>query len=111
MREYLPILIVGAIIGVFTVIFVVVYLLERRKKETNEYARNMSDSEIIRRLLHYAKPYWKDFLLTFFIMLLSIVYDLVSPLLIGDIQVLVKQDFALRDLYVRVARYVPISRL
>ena len=108
MREYLPILIVGAIIGVFTVIFVVVYLLERRKKETNEYARNMSDSEIIRRLLHYAKPYWKDFLLTFFIMLLSIVYDLVSPLLIGDIQVLVKQDFALRDLYVRVAMYAGI---
>ncbi len=108
MREYLPILIVGAIIGVFTVIFVVVYLLERRKKETNEYARNMSDSEIIRRLLHYAKPYWKDFLLTFFIMLLSIVYDLVSPLVIGDIQVLVKQDFELRDLYVRVAMYAGI---
>ena len=108
MREYLPILIVGAIIGVFTVIFVVVYLLERRKKETNEYARNMSDSEIIRRLLHYAKPYWKDFLLTFFIMLLSIVYDLVSPLIIGDIQALVKQDFALRDLYVRVAMYAGI---
>ncbi|MGM9626515.1 MAG: ABC transporter ATP-binding protein [Faecousia sp.] len=108
MREYLPILIVGAIIGVFTVIFVVVYLLERRKKETNEYARNMSDSEIIRRLLHYAKPYWKDFLLTFFIMLLSIVYDLVSPLIIGDIQALVKQDFELHDLYVRVAVYAGI---
>ena len=108
MREYLPILIVGAIIGVFTVIFVVVYLLERRKKETNEYARNMSDSEIIRRLLHYAKPYWKQFVLVLFIMLLSIVYDLVSPLIIGDIQALVKQDFALRDLYVRVAMYAGI---
>ena len=31
MREFLPILIVGAIIGVFTVIFLVAYALEKNK--------------------------------------------------------------------------------
>ncbi len=105
MHEYLPILIVGAIIGVFTVIFVVVYALEKNKKESMGFDRHMADSEIIRRLLVYAKPYWKSFLLTFVIMAFSIVYDLLSPLLIGDIQALVKNDFQLRDLYVRVAVY------
>ena len=34
MHEYLPILIVGALIGVFTVIFLVIYGLEKNKKET-----------------------------------------------------------------------------
>ena len=34
MREYLPILIVGAIIGVFTIVFVVLYTLEKNKKKT-----------------------------------------------------------------------------
>ena len=55
MHEYLPILIVGAIIGVFTILFVVVFALEKNKKETMGFERHMSDSEIIRRLLAYAK--------------------------------------------------------
>ena len=105
MREYLPILIVGAIIGVFTLIFLVAYALEKNKKESMGFDRHMADSEIVRRLLQYAKPYWKEFLLALVVMLLSIVYDLVSPLLVGDIQNLVKDDFQLRDLYVRVAIY------
>jgi len=108
MREYLPLLIVGAIIGVFTLIFVVVYALEKRQKETRGYERHMADREIIRRLMAYAKPYWKDFAVTFLVMVFSIFYDLVSPLLIGDIQALVKGDFVLKDLYIRVAVYAGI---
>ena len=108
MHEYLPILIVGAIIGVFTAIFVVVYALEKNKKESMGFERHMADSEIIKRLLQYAKPYWKQFVLTFIIMLFSIVYDLVSPLLVGNIQSVVKGDFELRDLYIRVAAYAGI---
>ena len=34
MGEYLPIVVVGAIIGVFTVIFLALYGLEKNKKET-----------------------------------------------------------------------------
>ena len=108
MHEYLPILIVGAIIGVFTLIFVAAYALEKNKKETMGFERHMDDSEIVRRLLVYARPYWKEFLLTFVVMLLSIGYDLLSPLLIGDIQDLVKDSFQLKDLYIRVAVYAGI---
>ncbi|MDO5153190.1 MAG: ABC transporter ATP-binding protein [Eubacteriales bacterium] len=108
MHEYLPLLIVGAIIGVFTLVFLAVYVLDKKKKEAMGYERHMADSEIIRRLMRYARPYWKEFILTFLVMVFSIVYDLVSPLLIGDIQALVKKDFVLHDLYIRVAVYAGI---
>ena len=108
MHDYLPLLIVGAIIGVFTLIFTGVYALEKNKKESMGFDRHMDDSEIVKRLLVYARPYWKEFALTFVIMLFSIGYDVISPLLIGDIQALVKDDFELRDLFVRVAVYAGI---
>ena len=105
MREFLPILIVGAIIGVFTVIFLVAYALEKNKKETMGFERNMDDGEIIRRLLAYARPYWKQFALTLTVMLFSIVYDVLSPLLVGKLIGLVQEDFQLKELYVMVAVY------
>ena len=108
MREYLPLLIVGAIIGVFTIFFMAAYAMEKNKKESMGFERNMPDAEIIRRLMTYAKPYWKSFVLTLIIMLFSIGYDLLSPLLIGDIQALVKDSFELKDLYLRVAVYAGI---
>ena len=51
MREYLPILIVGAIIGVFSLVFSVAYALEKNKKESMGFDRKMSDREIVRRLM------------------------------------------------------------
>ena len=105
MREYLPILIAGGIIGAFTLAFVLAYAAIKDKKTAVGFERNMPDGEIIRRLLGYAKPYWKNFVLVFFIMLFSIVYDIVSPLLIGRLQNLVKGDFALKELYTMVAIY------
>ena len=109
MRNYLPILIVGAIIGAFTLVFVLAYIaLQRHKEQEEDSERHMSDSEIVRRLLGYAKPYWKSFVGVFFIMIFSIIYDLVSPLIVGDIQGLIKGDFELRDLYIRVALYAGI---
>ena len=52
MNEYLPVLIVGAIIGVFTVIFLVLYAMEKNKKETMGFDRHMADGEIIRCFLN-----------------------------------------------------------
>ena len=108
MHEYLPILIVGAIIGTFSAIFLLVYALEKDKKQSMGFERHMADGEIIRRLLTYARPHWKQFALAVVIMLFSIVYDLVSPLLVGNIQKLVKGSFALKELYIRVAVYAGI---
>ena len=105
MHEYLPLLIVGGIIGTFTVLFVAAYALVKNKKEAMGFERHMKDSEIIRRLLTYAKPYWKQFVLTLVVMLFSVVYDIFSPLLVGKIVGLVQTDFELSRLYVLVAVY------
>ena len=108
-QQYLPILIVGAIIGAFTVVFVLAYIaLQKHKEKEDDHERHMADSEIIKRLMVYAKPYWKSFVLVFFIMIFSIVYDLISPLIIGDIQGLIKGPFELPQLYSRVALYAAI---
>lgn len=108
MSEYLPILIVGAIIGVFTIVFLLAYCALKKVKEDPELDRNMPDSEIVRRLLQYAGPYWKSFILVFFVMLFSIVYDLASPLIVGKIQGLMKESFELKQLYAMVAVYAGI---
>ena len=108
MREYLPILIVGAIIGVFTLIFVIAYAMVQNKKEAMGFERHMADSEIIRRLMAYARPYWKQFALTLMVMLFSVVYDVISPLLVGQLIGMVQEDFVLRELFLMVAVYASI---
>ena len=108
MAEFLPVIIVGSIIGAFAIVFILGYIAISKEKQTLDDDRTMSDKELIVRLLQYAKPYWKSFVLVFFIMIFSIVYDIVSPLIIGDIQNLVKDDFELNDLFIRVAVYAGI---
>lgn len=108
MNEYLPILIVGSIIGSFTIVFLAAYAALRKVKDTHEKERNIPDREIVRRLLGYARPYWKSFILVFFVMLFSIVYDLLSPLIIGRIQGLIRDDFELSSLYAMVGVYAGI---
>ena len=62
MSEMLPILVVGAIIGAFAIIFIMAYIALRKKtEELPDNERNMSDGELIKRLLTYAKPFWKQF--------------------------------------------------
>ena len=110
MHEYLPLLIAGAIIGVFTTLAIVAYCIIRRQKEDmTDRERHMSDREIITRLLRYAKPYKKNFVAVFFIMLFSIGYDLVAPLMMAHIQDTIKQDgFSLGYLFTVVALYASI---
>lgn len=108
MHKYLPILIVGAIIGVFTLIFTLTYLTEKNRKEEPDLDRHMEDRELIRRLMTYARPYRKEFVKVFLLLLISIVYDLVSPLLIGYIEETVKGTFALSYLWSMVGFYAGI---
>ena len=110
MHEFLPILIVGAIIGVFTALFFVAFcILKRHKEDMTDRERNMSDREIVTRLLRYAKPYWKNFIAVGLIMLFSICYEVISPLLMGQIQKVLKQaDFQLSELFTIVAVYAGI---
>ena len=107
--EYLPVIIVAAIIGAFALAFTIAWIaLSKRKEEGDDRERNVSDGVIIKRMAHYAVPHWKSFIGVFFIMLFSIVFDLVSPLLVADIQDLIKVDFALESLYLRVGIYAAI---
>ncbi len=105
MREYMPILIVFGIISVFAIGFTLSYLQLRKQKEAIGFDRNMPDKEIVARLYVYAKPYWKDFLLVFIIMIISIAYDIVSPLIVGRIETMVSGNFQLSALYKMVALY------
>ena len=110
MHEYLPLLIAGGIIGVFATLAIVAYCIIRRQKEDmTDRERNMSDGEIIRRLLSYAGPYKGNFVAVFFIMLFSIVYELTAPLLMAHIQDTIKEDgFSLTYLFSVVAVYAGI---
>lgn len=110
MKEYLPLLVVGAIVGVIAAVLIVVYALVKDKKESMGFDRKMKDGELFSRLLKYAKPYWKNFLLVLFIMILSIAFSLVSPLFISNIQGLIKTPtgFEMSDLIIRVVIYVAI---
>ena len=103
MREFLPLFIVGGIIGVFAVIFVLAYMALKRVKEDTGGDRHMPDGEIMARLMRYAKPYWKQFLLVLLIMLVAISYDIICPLIEGEIMERVKEQFELRWLYTAVA--------
>ena len=108
MGEYIPLLIMGAVIGTFSVIFIAAYAAMKNKKKAIGFDRHMPDSEIVRRLAKYAVPYWKDFLLVLLIMLVSIAYDLLAPLLVGRIERIVSGEFELSELYRLVAVYAGI---
>ena len=108
-REYLPILLVAAMVGTFTLVFLLAYAALRKSKDPNDdHDRKMKDSEIVSRLLAYAKPYWKNFVVVFIVMVFSICYDLVSPLLISHIQETLKGDFQLSYLFAMVGIYAGI---
>ena len=108
MREFLPLIIVGAIVGVFSIIFVTAYLLMKRKKEAAGFDRHMKDGEIMARLMVYARPYWKQFAGVLALMLVSIAYDIVSPLLVGRIEEMIKARFELPALFRMVAVYAGV---
>lgn len=109
MREYLPILIVGAIVGVLSAIFLIAYVTMKDKKEAIGFDRNMKDGEIIRRLSKYALRQWPSFLLVLLLMVFSIVYDIVSPLVIGELTESIQNEtFTLPFLYTSVAVYASI---
>ena len=109
MKEYLPILIVGAIIGVITGGLILAYALVKDKKEAMGFDRNMKDGELMRRLLRYARPYWFNFVIVGLVMLLSISYTIISPILVGNIESIIAiEGFKYNDVLWRVLLYAGI---
>ena len=109
MKQYLPLWIVGAIIGVFSTALLVAYALVKDKKESMGFERTMKDGELMKRLLKYAKPYWFSFVIVGLVMLLSISYSILSPILISRIEKIVESgNFAYSDVLWRVIVYAAI---
>ncbi len=108
MREYLPLLIVGAIIGVFSAVFIMAYALMKDKKQSIGFERHMKDSELIRRLLRYAKPYIGNFILVGLMMVFAISYEIISPLIIGRIERLISGKFEMSTLLISVGVYASV---
>ncbi len=105
MYEYFPLLTVGGIVGLLSAIFIFAYALMKDKKEAIGFERHMKDSELVRRLLRYAKPYKFQFLLVLLVMLFSIAYDVISPIIVGTVEEMIKEEFELNSLYIYVAAY------
>ena len=108
MHEYFPLIAVGAVLGVLSIIFIAAYLTIRKQKEAIGFDRNMKDSEITKRLLAYAKPYWKNFLSVLFIMIFSISYDIISPIIMGNIVDILGEDFEMSGLVRLVITYASL---
>ncbi|MBR4940809.1 MAG: ABC transporter ATP-binding protein [Clostridia bacterium] len=108
MYEFYPLLITGGVVGGLAIIFSVAYMTIRKQKEAIGFDRNMKDSEITRRLLRYAAPYWKSFAAILLIMLISVAYDIVSPIIVGNIEELIKDNFPMSKLLLMVALYASI---
>ncbi len=108
MHEFFPLIAVGAVLGVLSVIFIIAYLTIRKQKEAIGFDRNMKDSEITRRLLVYAKPHIKSFILVLFVMIFSVSYDIIAPIIMGRMTEMMTEDFAMSDLLRLVIIYASI---
>ncbi len=108
MTEYLPVIIVGSIICLFALAFSLAFALVKNKKEALGFDRNMKDTVLIRRLMVYAKPHWKLFALSLVIMVVSIGYELLSPLIIKAFQQTIRTQFQMPDIYFLVAGYASL---
>lgn len=103
----MPLLIIGAVLGVLSIIFLVAYLSIKNKKETLGFDRNIKDSVIIKRLLGYAKPYYKSFIIVLLLMAFCVVSDITLPLIVGSItEVLGEDNFLYLDVIKRVIFYI-----
>ena len=103
-----PLLIIGGVTGLLALIFIIAFATMKNKKEAIGFDRNMKDGEIIKRLAVYAKPHMKSFVLVFVIMLVSIAYDVISPLLVGKIEKVLEGEFEMSYLLAFVSVYAVI---
>ena len=108
LHEIYPILILGGMIGLFSIVFIVAYATMKNKKEAIGFDRHMKDSEIIVRLLRYARPYLPQFILVGIIMLVSIAYDIIAPILMGEIIAMVQAEFEMSELLSFIIMYASI---
>ena len=103
----MPLLIIGAVLGLLSIIFIVAFLSIKNKKEVLGFDRNMKDSVIIVRLLNYAKPYYKSFIVVFLLMAFCVSSDIILPLITGSVtDILGEESFEYIDILKLVITYI-----
>ncbi len=105
MYEFYPLIVVAALVGGAALACLIAYLSIRKSKKEIGFDRNMKDSEIAKRLLAYAKGYWKNFALVLLLMIFSIAYDILSPTIVGDVEELIKGKFEMSELWPMLVLY------
>ena len=104
-----PLLIIGAILGVLSTIFLISYLSIKNKKEVLGFERNIKDSVIIKRLLKYAKPYYKSFIVVLLLMIFCVSSDILLPLITGSItDILGEENFEFISILKLVIAYIAV---
>ena len=108
--EFYPLLIVGAVISLFATAFILAYVFMKDKKEAIGFDRDIKDSEIIKWLLKYAKPYTGRFVIVLILMIFSIAHEIVSPLILGELTKKIgdPEGFELSYLFITIAMYATI---
>ena len=89
----MPLLIIGAVLGLLSTIFLIAYLSIKNKKEVLGFDRNMKDTVIIKRLLSYAKPYYKSFIVVFLLMAFCVASDIILPLITGSVTKILGEEY------------------
>ncbi|MCF0115252.1 MAG: ATP-binding cassette domain-containing protein, partial [Erysipelotrichaceae bacterium] len=108
MRNIYPILLVIGIIGITTLCLWIAYSKIKDNVEEVGFDRHMDDKVIISRLLKYALPYKKEFIFVALLLVASIAYEVLSPLIVGYIEELIVGEFELNQLNVAVIGYAII---
>ena len=104
-----PMIVIGAVLGTLSAVMIMGFVLVKDKKEAFGFERKMGDIAIMRRLLRYAKPYFKNFLLVLLIMAFTIAADILLPLIIGSItDVLGVPGFRYKQVLLRTLAYVGV---
>lgn len=72
-----------------------------------DQVRKMKDSDIVKRLFKYTKPFIGKFILVITMMLFTVLLDVITPLLIGDvIERLGTDNIDIADIITRIGVYV-----
>ncbi len=108
MKEYFPLIAVGSILGVISILLIAAFSTIKNNKEAIGFDRHMKDRYITKRLLKYARPYTKNFVFVLFIMLFSISYDIIAPILMGKMVGMIESDFEMSSLLRLVVIYASI---
>ncbi len=110
MYEFYPLLVVAAIVSLFATVFILAYAFMKDKKEAFGFDRDMTDSVIIKRLLKYARPHVKSFVIVLILMIFSIAHEIISPLILGELTNTVGSEdgFELSFLFTTIAVYAGI---